>query len=94
MANVFLDIAKGVEVGAEDALKFLTGAQALATKLEPGVVAALGVVLGAVNTSLTAVEGAASADGLNVTLDESVVADLKTVWPAVEAFCAAIGVKF
>jgi hypothetical protein len=94
MANVLLNLEKGIEVAAEDALKFLTGAEATATKLEPAVVSGLGVLLGAVSTGLSDVSSAASASGLNIALDIQTATALKAIWPAIETFATSIGIKF
>jgi hypothetical protein len=45
MANILLGIEHGVEVAAEDLLKFVSGAAVAGNKAAPGVVAGLGVLL-------------------------------------------------
>ena len=92
MANIIVSVEHGVEVAAADVLRFLTGAQSLATKLEPGVVAALGVLFGEVEKTLTDVSLVA-ASPLNISLDIATVNDLKAVWPAVQTFAQALGIK-
>jgi hypothetical protein len=92
MANILIDIEKGVEVGASDILKFITAANK-ELSVTPQVVAALGVVFGAVSTAVSAGESAAAASGLNIALDESEVAAVKAVWLAVVAFLSTLGVK-
>ena len=47
MANILVNIEKGIEIGAEDALKWLTGANKALTAA-PAVVAALATLIGAV----------------------------------------------
>lgn len=91
MANILVNIEKGIEIGAEDALRWLTGANK-ALHAAPEVVAALATLLGAVEKPLTELAGAA-ANPLNIALDIQTVTDLKAVWPEVKAFLASLGVK-
>jgi hypothetical protein len=93
MANILLSLEHGIEVGASDILRFLTFGQATAAKLEPGVIAALGVVLGTIEKTMTEVHQPASSP-LSVTLDAATVNDLRAIWPAVAAFAGSLGIKF
>jgi hypothetical protein len=90
LATIVLDVEKGVEVGAADLLKFLNKAKSA----EPAVVAAIGILAGALTASLAGVQAAAGSSGLNLALDEQAIADLKLVWPAVQKFLETLGVKF
>jgi hypothetical protein len=92
MANILVNIEKGIEIGAEDALKWLTGANK-ALHAAPQVVAALATLVGAVEKPLSELAGAA-ANPLNIPLDIQTVTDLKAVWPDVKAFLGSLGVKF
>jgi hypothetical protein len=92
MANILVNIEKGIEIGAEDALKWLTGANK-ALKAAPQVVAALATLIAAVEKPISELAGAAS-NPLNITLDIQTAMDLKAVWPDVKAFLASLGVKF
>lgn len=92
MANILVSIEKGIEIGAEDALKWLTGARK-AIHAAPQVIAALATLVGAVEKPLAEVAGVA-ANPLNIPLDIQTVNDLKAVWPEVKAFLATLGVKF
>lgn len=92
MANILMNIEKGIEIAAEDALHWLSGA-AKALVLAPKVIAAIGVLLGAVSKAIVDGEGAAASGGLNIVLDEQVLADIKAVWPDLVAAFAAAGVK-
>jgi hypothetical protein len=92
MANILVNIAKGIEIGAEDALKWLGKAQTALTAA-PGVVAALATLVAAVDKPLSELAGAA-ANPLNIPLDIQTAEDLKAVWPDVKAFLATLGVKF
>lgn len=92
MANILVSIEKGIEIGAEDALKWLTGADRV-LKAAPEVVAALATLVGAVEKPITDLAGVA-ADPLNIPLDVQTVNDLKTVWPEVKTFLGTLGVKF
>ncbi len=92
MANILVSIEKGIEIGAEDALKWLTGANK-ALQAAPAVVAALATLIGAVDKPLTDIAGVA-ANPLNIPLDIQTVTDLKAVWPQVKQFLTTLGVKF
>ncbi len=91
MANIFVSIEKGIEIGAQDALKWLGGASK-ALSVTPTVVAALGTLFGQLEKPITEV-AAAAANPLNITLDIQTVTDLKTVWPDIQQFLTSIGVK-
>lgn len=92
MANILLGIEHGIEVAAEDILKFVTCAVAVSNKAEPGVIAGLGVLLGTVAKTLGDLNGAV-ANPMNFTLDATTIQDLKAVWPAIVQFAASIGIK-
>jgi hypothetical protein len=92
MANILVNIEKGIEIGAEDALKWLSGANK-ALKATPAVVAALATLIGAVEKPLSEVAGVA-ANPLNIPLDIQTVNDLKAVLPEVKQFLTTLGVKF
>lgn len=92
MANILVNIEKGVEIGAADALKWLAGANK-AIHTAPEVVAALATLIGAIEKPLADVSGAA-VNPLNIALDIQTVNDLKATWPAVKAFLVSLGVKF
>ena len=92
MANVLVNIEKGIEIGAEDALRWLTGA-GKDLRAAPAVVAALATLATAVEKPLQDLAGAA-ANPLNIALDIQTVTDLKTVWPEVKQFLTTLGVKF
>lgn len=92
MANILVGIEHGVEVAAEDVLKFLNCAEAANAKAGPQAIAGLGVLLGAVAKAVEDVS-AATVNPLNIALDISTVQDLKSVWPALVAFAGSIGIK-
>jgi hypothetical protein len=92
MANILVNIEKGIEIAAEDALKWLTGANK-ALKAAPQVVAALATLIVAVEKPISELAGAA-ANPLNIALDIQTAKDLKAVWPDVKDFLATLGVKF
>ena len=92
MANILLGIEHGVEVAAEDVLKFVSGAMAATDKVEPGVVAGLGVLLGTVAKTLGDINGVVT-NPLNFSLDATTIQDLKAVWPAIVQFAGSIGIK-
>lgn len=92
MANILINIEKGIEIGAEEALKWLTGTEK-AIHAAPQVVAALATLIGTVEKPLVDVAGAAE-NPLNIALDIQTVNDLKATWPAVKQFLGSLGVKF
>lgn len=92
MANILVNIEKGIEIGAEDALKWLTGA-GKHLQATPAAVAALATLATALEKPLADLVGAA-ANPLNIALDVETVAALKTAWPQVKTFLTGMGVKF
>jgi hypothetical protein len=91
MANIFVSIEKGIEIGAQDALKWLTGASK-ALSVAPTVVAALGTLFGQLEKPIADLATAA-VNPLNISLDVQTVNDLKAVWPDIQQFLTSIGVK-
>lgn len=92
MANILLDIEHGIEVAAEEVLKFVSGGAGSSNKAQPGVIAGLGVLLGAVAKTLSDINGVV-ANPLNISLDAATIQDLKVVWPAIVQFAKSIGIK-
>ncbi len=92
MANILLGIEHGIEVAADDVLKFLTRAKTISSELNPDAIAGLGVLLGTVAKAVEDVSAVAS-NPLNFTLDATTVQDLNAVWPAVVRFAASVGIK-
>jgi hypothetical protein len=92
MANILVNIEKGIEVGAADVLKWLGKAQT-GLQAAPAVVAALATLISAVDKPLLDLSGVA-ANPLNIPLDLQTATDLKAVWPDVKAFLGTLGVKF
>jgi hypothetical protein len=92
MANILVNIEKGIEIGAEDVLKWLPGAEKV-LRATPAVVAALATLVGAMEKPLSELAGAA-ANPLNIPLDIETVRDLKAAWPEVKTFLETLGVKF
>jgi len=92
MAKILVSIEKGIEIGAEDALKWLAGADQ-ALHAAPEVIAALATLVGAVEKPLSELVGAAS-NPLNIPLDIETAKDMAAVWPKVKQFLNSLGVKF
>jgi hypothetical protein len=92
MANILVNIEKGIEIAAADALKWLGKAQG-AISAAPNVVAALATLAAAVDKPLLELSGVA-ANPLNIALDIQTATDLKAVWPDVKTFLETLGVKF
>ena len=87
MANILVNIEKGIEVGAEDVLKWLIGAEKV-LHAAPAVIAALATLVGAMEKPLSELAGA-TANPLNIPLDVQTAIDLKATWPQVKAFRSA-----
>jgi hypothetical protein len=92
MANILVDIEKGIEIGAKDALRWLIGANN-AVQAAPEVIAALATLIAAIEKPLQDISAAAP-NPLNIALDIQTVRDLRAAWPAVKRFVATFGVKF
>ena len=92
MAKILVSIEKGVEIGAEDALKWLIGA-GKTLRAAPAVIAALATLVDAVDKPLMDIASAAG-NPLNIPLDIQTATDLAAVWPQVKTFLASLGVKF
>lgn len=96
MANGFItlidEVDKKVEVGAEDALKWLRGAQGKVSQEAPAVLAGLGTLGGSIETAL-ADAAAISANPMQLILNFGTdVKDFAAVWPAIKAFLLTLGV--
>jgi hypothetical protein len=91
MADILVSIEKGIKIGAEDALKWLTGA-GKALHAAPAAVAALATLAAALEKPLSELAGAA-ANPLNIALDIQTARDLKAAWPEVKAFLTSLGVE-
>ena len=89
MANILVNIEKGIEVGASDVLQWL-GKAHTALQAAPAVIAAL---VSAVDKPLLELSGVV-ANPLNIALDFQTASDLKAVWPDVKTFLGTLGVKF
>lgn len=93
MASILINVEKGIEVAAEDLLKFVTKANSGVSKDSPAAIPALGVLLGAIGTALNDTAGAAANPlQLLITLPQD-AADFKAVWGDVTALAATIGIK-
>jgi len=92
MANILVSIEKGIEIAAEDALKWLGKAHG-ALNAAPAVIAALATLATTIEKPLVELSGAAS-NPLNIALDIQTAKDLKAVWPDVKSFLQTLGIKF
>jgi hypothetical protein len=92
MANILVNIEKGIEVGAEDVLKWLTGTEKV-LNAAPQVIAALATLVGAIEKPLEEL-AAAAANPFNIALDIQTAQDLKATLPQIKAFLTSLGVKF
>jgi len=86
MANVILT---DIEVAAEKLLSIFTKAQ----KAEPQVLAAMGVLAGAVDKALTDAATATANPAELVLALPTDISDVKAVWPAVKNFLSTLGIK-
>jgi hypothetical protein len=80
-------------VGAEKLLSWLKVTEKKVA-LTPQVIAALGVLLGALSKAVAEGAAAAGANGLNLALDEQTWADIMAVWPQLKATAQDLGIKF
>jgi hypothetical protein len=97
LATVAADIAKGARAAAnvmtkakriEPEVEALTGLLfPQAVELERGAFALLGMAAQAVSEA----GDAAAANGLNITLDQQLVADIKALIPAIEQYAKMVG---
>jgi hypothetical protein len=91
MANILVNIEKGIEVAAEDVLKWLVSA-GKALHAAPAAIAALAAMAAALEKPLAELEEVA-VNPLNIPLDIQTAQDLKAAWPEVKAFMKSLGVK-
>jgi hypothetical protein len=91
MANILVNVEKGIEIGAVDALRWLAGADR-AVKAAPHVIAALATLIGAIEKPLAEVSLVA-ANPLNIALDIQTARDIHAVWPEVKLFLRTLGVR-
>ena len=89
MANV---IVKDIDVAAEKLLSWIKGA-ARAIVITPTVVAALGVLLGAVGKAIADGQTAITDKGLNIAIDEQTWTDIRAVWPDIVTLAKDVGIK-
>ena len=92
MANILVNVEKGIELAAGDVLKWLGKAHGVIAAA-PTVIAALATLVTAVERPLVELSGVAS-NPLNIALDIQTANDLKAVWPDVKKFLESFGVKF
>lgn len=96
MATISVEVKKGekiIEIAAEDALRFITSLQGDVNKGGPGALAALAVVLSAVDKALVDGTNVANNPASLVLSFATDVADVKAVWPAVKQLAASLGIK-
>lgn len=90
MANILVNLEKGIEIAGVDALRWLVGSSK-SPHAAPAVIAALATLAGALEKPLTELAGAAT-NPLNIPLDLETASDLKAVWPEVKAFLQTLGI--
>jgi len=91
MANILVNIEKGIEVAAEDVLKWLVSA-GKALHAAPAAITALAAMAAALEKPLAELEEVA-VNPLNIPLDIQTAQDLKAAWPEVKTFMKSLGVK-
>lgn len=92
MANILVSVEKKIEIGAEDALKWLMGA-GKTLHAAPAAIAALATLAGALDKPLSELAAVAE-NPLNIVLDIQTAEDLRAAWPEVKTFLESLGVKF
>ena len=90
-ANILVNIEKGIEIGAEDALKWLVSA-GKAFHSAPAAIAGLSTLVTALEKAIVEVEHVAT-DPLNIALDIQTANDPKAACPQVRAFLKSLGVN-
>lgn len=91
MANILVNTEKGIEIGAEDALKWLIGA-GKALYAAPAAVAALATMATVLEMPRAELAGP-DANPPHIALDVQTAHDLKAARPEVRAFLKGLGVK-
>lgn len=92
MANIILKIGKGIEVAAEDVIKWTKEGENIVAKTTPVSLAALALLLVGVEKAATDVQTDAS-NPLQILLGgEQQLADFKAVWPELKALAASFGI--
>jgi len=92
LANILVNMEKGIEITARDALKWLTGAGKI-VRAAPAAIAALAVLVETYEKPIMDIAGAA-ANPLNIPLDIETAKELVAAWPEVKAFLGTLGIKF
>ena len=92
MANILVNIEKGIEIGAEDALKWLVGGAGKALHGAPAAIAALATMAAALEKPIVELEQVVT-NPLNIALDIQTAKDLQVAWPQVRLFLKSLGVK-
>jgi hypothetical protein len=92
MANIVVSAEKGIEIAAEDVLRWLTGARKI-PHAAPEAIVALVILAVAAEKPLFELAGVV-ANPLNIPLDIQTATDLKAAWPELKLFLVSLGVKF
>ena len=93
MASVLISIENKVEVAAADVLDFLARSRVVQATVEPEAIAALAVLIGNINTTISTAKESAKAPW-NLSLDGQTAYDLYAVWPALIRFMNSLGIRF
>lgn len=92
VANIFLKIGKGIEVAAEDVIKWDKEAASYVVRVSPTALAALAVLLSGVEKAAADVSTDA-ANPLNILLSgQQQAADFIAVWPELKTLAATLGI--
>jgi triosephosphate isomerase len=92
MANIFLKIGRGIEVGAEDVLKWAKEAQSVTTKITPAQLAAIGVLAGGIAKAAADVTIDASNPVALLLGGASQAQDFMAVWPELKTVLQDFGI--
>jgi hypothetical protein len=94
MPNVFVEIGDGIEVAADDFLKFCDDLKLEAEAIvSPQAMIALAVLAVPVGEVVTDVTGAVAAGGLNIPLDVETAELLVQTWPALIAYLKTLKIQ-
>jgi hypothetical protein len=82
-----------IEQDAQKVATWLSNTEKKITKASPSATAGLALLLGAAATAVGNTSAAASAEGLNISLDVTAATSIKALWPDVKNLAADLGIK-
>jgi hypothetical protein len=92
VANILLKIGKGIEVAAEDVIKWDKDAANYLVRVSPTALAALAVLLAGVEKAATDAATDATNPLTILLTGHAQIADFLAVWPELKAFAVTLGI--